>query len=92
MTFVHLALSKLTDIAARFLFRPFAFPVDRHDLERFDLAAQEKSMLAAIDSICFEIGTIGIDLRILSSQKTWPSRSMQLGILAGMKQSKTSET
>jgi hypothetical protein len=49
-------------------------------------------MVAAIDSICFEIGTIGIDLRILSSQKTWPSRSMQLGILAGMKQSKTSGT
>jgi hypothetical protein len=61
MIFVLLAFRRWTEIAARFLFRPFVCRADRHDLERFDLVAQEKSMLAVIDSILFEIGTIDID-------------------------------
>ena len=58
---VRLAWRKWTNIAARFLFRPLVFRVDRQDVERFEIVAQNPSMLAGIDSIQFEIGTVGIE-------------------------------
>ncbi|PMD35777.1 hypothetical protein L207DRAFT_586815 [Hyaloscypha variabilis F] len=57
---VRLSWRRWTNIASRFLFRTFVFRVDRRDFERFDIVSHNDSMIAGINSLCFEIGTMDI--------------------------------
>lgn len=57
---LRLSSKTWTNLGATFLFQPFVFRPDRDDFARFHELASDPFLLGTIDSIRFEIGSLGI--------------------------------
>lgn len=57
---IQLTWKNWTDVAARFLFKPFIFRVECCDLERVEKVLQYSTLSDGINSLQFETGTMGL--------------------------------